>query len=78
MNFPILGTTENIPWDAIAPHEKQAVKNHGQTLQRLAERGGLDYTEALAVLEDRDYTKVEHSVAKDMVLRIVTKFNSLN
>jgi len=78
MNFPILGTTENIPWDVVAPHEKQAVKNHGQTLQQLSERGGLDYTEVLAVLEDRDYARMEQRIAKEKVFQIVTEFTSLN
>lgn len=46
----------SIPWWIIAPHEKQAIKNHGgQTLERLAERGGLSPSEALAVLEDRPF-----------------------
>lgn len=40
-----------IPWELIAPHEAQAVKNHGgQTLQRLAERGGLSPCEALCAI----------------------------
>jgi len=41
-----------IPWEIIAPHEKQALYNHDQTLQRLAERGGLCSQEALATLND--------------------------
>jgi len=45
----------SILWSVIAPHEDQARRNHGQTLARLAERGGLDPIEALAVIEDRDY-----------------------
>lgn len=44
---------ETIPFALIAPHERQAQKNHRQTLARLAERGGLSPSEALAVLEDR-------------------------
>jgi len=48
----------SIPWSLIAPHEQQAQLNHGgQTLKRLAERGGLDALEAVAVLEDVDYRK---------------------
>ena len=44
----------SIPWAMIAPHEMQAIQNHGgQTLARLAERGGLSPCEALAVLDDR-------------------------
>ncbi len=53
--FPIQGGP-SIPWWIIAPHEKQALRNHGgQTLERLAERGGLGPSEALAVLEDREF-----------------------
>lgn len=44
-----------IPWHLIAPHEAQAQRNHGQTLERLAQRGGLDPIEAMCVLEDREY-----------------------
>lgn len=42
----------SIPWEMIAPHERQAQINHGQTLERLAERGGLGIREALWVLKD--------------------------
>lgn len=59
--FPVLGTTASdrwhtVPWDMVAPHEAQALRNHGQTLERLAERGGLDWSELLRVLEDRPFT----------------------
>lgn len=43
----------SIPFALIKPHRKQAKKNHGQTLERLNERGGLDPIELVAVLEDR-------------------------
>lgn len=48
---------DSIPWELIAPHEAQAQRNHCQTLQRLAERGGLAPCEAVAVIEDADYRK---------------------
>lgn len=51
-----------LPWDMIADHEKQAQNNHSQTLARLAERGGLSASEAVAVLEDRGYW---HPALKD-------------
>lgn len=52
--FPIMKNKgkEYIPYDVIKPHEDQALKNHGQTLDRLAERGGLSWAEAYAVLTD--------------------------
>lgn len=42
-----------LSWSMLAPHESQAQTNHGQTLRRLAERGGLSPREALAILENR-------------------------
>jgi hypothetical protein len=39
-----------VPLEAVSPHERQADRNHGQTLQRLAERGGLSPTELVAVM----------------------------
>jgi len=45
-----------IAWEMIAPHEATALRNHGgQSLQKLASRGGLSPCEAVAVLEDADY-----------------------
>jgi len=56
--MPILSPEgmDPFPWDIILPHEAQAQKNHGgQTLQQLAERGGLNVCEVVAVLEDRSF-----------------------
>lgn len=36
----------------VAQHEKQAKANHDQSLEQLAERGGLSITELAAVLAD--------------------------
>lgn len=52
-----------IPWSLIAPHEAQALKNHGQSLNRLAERHGLSPSEALAVIEDRAWRHVPEAEA---------------
>ncbi|HUV07929.1 MAG TPA: hypothetical protein VMX75_09385, partial [Spirochaetia bacterium] len=40
-----------IPWSVIAPHEAQCKRNHGQSLKRLAERGGLGAAEAYCVVK---------------------------
>jgi hypothetical protein len=62
--FPILTSVRDrrlgerlrsIPWSLIESHEAQAKTNHDQTLKRLAERGGLGASEAVAVLRDRAY-----------------------
>lgn len=44
-----------VPLDLVLPHDAQAQRNHGQTLHRLAERGGLSACELAAVLEDREW-----------------------
>lgn len=59
--FPILIDHEGtagpcpsaIPWECIAPYEKHALNNHGQTLERLAQRGGLSPIEAYMVFIGR-------------------------
>lgn len=60
--MPIMGFADiRLPWALIAPHEAQAQENHGQTLERLAERGGLDPVEAYAVLTDRHFREFQTS-----------------
>lgn len=77
LRFPIMKFHEAdvpqrewIPWSLIAPHDKQAQRNHGgQTLVRLAQRGGLDAMEAVAVLEDADYRKKWPTMPPDRIGR---------
>lgn len=66
MRFPIMrvgdmkyGTSRSVDWAMIALHELQAKYNHDQTLKRLAERGGLDPSEAIAVLRDRNWHEMD-------------------
>lgn len=73
MKFPIFGTRFKILWEAIATHEKQAMSNHGQTIKRLAGRGGLDWVEALAVMKDRKWVKLDSEVTRKKVLSIVSE-----
>lgn len=40
-----------IPWAMIEPHARQAKRNHRLSLEDIALRGGLDASEALAVLK---------------------------
>jgi hypothetical protein len=42
-----------VPWDFVAKHREQCLRNHDQTPERLAERGGLAACELVAVVEDR-------------------------
>jgi hypothetical protein len=59
--FAVVG----VPWDMLAPHEAGAVANHGQTLTRLAERGGLDAGEALALLEGKRWRDISDNWAEN-------------
>lgn len=55
--FPILNdpVIRAIPWAALTPHEKQAERNHSQSLSQLASRGGLSICEAYYILKDQGY-----------------------
>lgn len=48
-NMPVMRgiKLKAIPMTLLEPHERQARRNHGQSLQRLAERGGMSPTEIL-------------------------------
>ena len=51
--MPIMGATllAEIPFAMLVPHAAQAMSNHGQTLERLAQRGGLGVSEAIDIME---------------------------
>lgn len=42
-----------VPWELIAAHETQCLRNHNLTVEHAASRGGLSAEEACAVIEDR-------------------------
>lgn len=50
----------SVPWRLLEPHEAWAELNHSQTLQRLAERGGLSAGEIRCVVEHRRWRTVKH------------------
>lgn len=64
---------KSIPWSVIAPHEKQALSNHSQSLEMLASRQGLSWSEILAVLEDRAWTRVGDGASMSQVMAIVER-----
>jgi hypothetical protein len=47
-----------VPWSLVEPHERQAKRNHDQSLETLASRGGLCPLELCAVLADKPYRDV--------------------
>ena len=64
----------SVPWSVVAPHEAQAKRNHDQTLERLAERGGLSPEEMWGVCNDRPLRDVRDVSKGDAIawLRSVT------
>jgi hypothetical protein len=68
--FPIMGGP-TIPWALIAPHERQALQNHGnQSLEKLASRGGLGCCEAVAILEDRQWRAMDKDAARNRLIEL--------
>jgi hypothetical protein len=61
----------NIPWSLIASHEHQAMRNHGQSLEVIARRGGLIADEACAVLEDRPWRRMPRADANGRLLQLM-------
>lgn len=73
--FPILspGQSDSISWSILEPHRRQAALNHGgQTLEALANRGGLSYGELLAVLEDRKYEPMAEIYAQKRLKEVIS------
>ncbi|WP_062117250.1 hypothetical protein [Aureimonas sp. AU40] len=66
----------SIPWSMIAPHEAQAQVNHHQTLDRLDARGGLTPCEAIAVLEDRSWSRMTQPAAQAALVEAVRRHRS--
>lgn len=88
--FPILRSYEerrkrpdyprSVPWSLIAAHERQAQLNHcGQTLERLAQRGGLSPWEMVAVVTDKRLQEMDNSAgsrerAGDRLLELLAEY----
>ncbi len=68
----------SIPLAMIVPHERQARRNHNQTLDRLAPRGGLSALEAVFVLADADWrpTGLTEAEASTVLKRLVTAWEA--
>lgn len=60
--FPILNNVEprlkeTVPWDALIPYEDRIMRNHGQSLETLARRGGMSWFEIYAAIYGKDLFK---------------------
>lgn len=79
--YPVIGTEpkQYIPYEVLLSHEERAIQNHGQTLERLAERGGLSWFEILCVLEeknilDNEIKRMSDKERKKKVWKHILKF----
>jgi hypothetical protein len=67
-DFPILNSKigpKKIPAMFVYAHKNQCDRNHGQTVDRLAERGGLSWCELFAVLHDVRWRSMNEQEAHD-------------
>jgi hypothetical protein len=63
--FPILSwsirnlpdSPKSVPWSFMEGHAEQAMENHSQTLERLAERGGLSPLEMYLVVSNKSWSE---------------------
>lgn len=65
-------------WSRTVPfsmlNEEWAQKNHGQSLQRLAERGGLGACEAIAIIDKRRWHLISRELALEMLAQRLDQF----
>lgn len=71
-----LGCPRFVPLPIVVAHAEQAHRNHGQTVARLAERGGLSPAELVKVLEDRSWNSGEPWTDCDAVPRLLALLES--
>ena len=65
----------SVPWEFMAPHEAQARKNHGQTLEGLAERGGLGCAEAWVIIHGLKHMDILHEEHKRKWIELTERVN---
>lgn len=75
--FPIMDGP-SVPWEIMMPHEAQAQRNHGQSLQRLAERGGLGAGEAWCVVQDMHWGCANKGAWDDYRAKWISFANGIN
>lgn len=67
-NFPIQNGPD-VPWSMMEAARGQAMRNHDQTLERLAERGGLSCYEAVCALESKKLYRNGYDFKDDTFFR---------
>lgn len=61
-NMPVMRgkNIKSIPMRLLQPYEEQALRNHSQSLQRLAERGGMNACEILGIIRGLRWSQLKH------------------
>ena len=60
-----------LPWPIIFPHRERAYEIHGQSLIRLAERGGLSALEICSLIEENPFSIVDETEAVAALAAVV-------
>jgi hypothetical protein len=72
----IAGCPTSVLWSLVEPHRAQAMSNHGQTLERLTERGGLAPDEMHAVVHDQRWRPMDESTAIQWLVDAAPKLHA--
>jgi hypothetical protein len=73
--MPIMSSKHLKSMPMVMLDERQAMRNHGQSLKRLAERGGICPAEALAIMDGLKWGAVKVCEENDVLLsRRVKRF----
>jgi hypothetical protein len=68
---------QTVPYDLVKQHEEQVMSNHGQTVDMIMDRGGLDWVELYCVLNDIPFnSKIPIDKARFAVLDDIYNFNN--
>lgn len=82
-SFPILAckSVKSVPWALAERARDRLFWSHGQTLERLAERGGLLPTELVAALDGLEWPEVidlDRAAAERRLVAILEQGNGAN
>ena len=69
----VIGTRGALFIDATLLNEEWAQNNHGQTLQRLNERGGLSLCEAAAIAQRREWQKQDAETSIEQLKKVAER-----
>jgi hypothetical protein len=73
-----LGCPRVVPWDFVADNAAQCLHNHGQSPERLAERGGLAQCEMVAVVEGRKWRRMTNEESTRRLLELLAAYEKVS